>query len=578
MSSLVSLVRAYDRMAERGEGVPAYGYSKEKIGFVISLNVDGTVAHEPIDLRQGEGKRKTSILMPVPASFKRPGVTPKPFFLWDNTAFALGVTATEGKNAESRLKTFRDRHLRELAETEDEGLTAFLKFIDRWTPEQFAERAWPDEMKDQNVVFALESDRLAKIMIHDRPAARERWAHLFAAGNRKQAICLITGERSSLARIHPAIKGVNKDADSIVSFNKPSFESYGQSQGENAPISDYAAFRYVAALNRFLERNSGHRIQIGDSSTVFWADSSDARAASEAESLFLGFIDEKEANAVEAKKIENILAKLRAGRQIEEFKPDIPQGVRFFVLALAPNAARLSVRFYIEDDFGVIADRYLLHLKRLRIDPPPKYETPSMRQMLIETAVLRKPDNIQPNLAGEWIRSILTDTPYPLTLLSALITRLRADHDVNAVRVAILKSVLIKNFKMEVPVSLDRANMNPAYLLGRLFATLEQIQDVALGKVNAGVRERFYGAASANPRNIFPLLLRMNTHHLSKAERGEKKRLAGFLANQMSEIISGLPCEFPATLPLAEQGKFAIGYFHQNHRPKNVMANPETSE
>jgi CRISPR-associated protein Csd1 len=577
MSPLASLVRAYDRMAAHGK-VPAYGYSKEKIGFLISLNVDGTVAHEPIDLRQGEGKRKTSILMPVPASFKRPGVTPKPFFLWDNTAFALGVTATEGKNAESRLKTFRDRHLRELAETEDEGLTAFLKFIDRWTPEQFAERAWPDEMKDQNVVFALESDRLAKIMIHDRPAARERWAHLFAAGNRKQAICLITGERSSLARIHPAIKGVNKDADSIVSFNKPSFESYGQSQGENAPISDYAAFRYVAALNRFLERNSGHRIQIGDSSTVFWADSSDARAASEAESLFLGFIDEKEANAVEAKKIENILAKLRAGRQIEEFKPDIPQGVRFFVLALAPNAARLSVRFYIEDDFGVIADRYLLHLKRLRIDPPPKYETPSMRQMLIETAVLRKPDNIQPNLAGEWIRSILTDTPYPLTLLSALITRLRADHDVNAVRVAILKSVLIKNFKMEVPVSLDRANMNPAYLLGRLFATLEQIQDVALGKVNAGVRERFYGAASANPRNIFPLLLRMNTHHLSKAERGEKKRLAGFLANQMSEIISGLPCEFPATLPLAEQGKFAIGYFHQNHRPKNVMANPETSE
>ena len=117
MSSLASLVRAYDRMAERGEGVPAYGYSKEKIGFLISLNVDGTVAHEPIDLRQGEGKRKTSILMPVPASFKRPGVTPKPFFLWDNTAFALGVTATEGKNAESRLKTFRDRHLRELRST-----------------------------------------------------------------------------------------------------------------------------------------------------------------------------------------------------------------------------------------------------------------------------------------------------------------------------------------------------------------------------------------------------------------------------------------------------------------------------
>jgi CRISPR-associated protein Csd1 len=165
MSALASLVRAYDRMAACGE-VPPYGYSQEKIGFVIPLNPDGTVAHEPIDLRQVEGKRKIARLLPVPASFKRPGVTPKPFFLWDNTAFALGVTATEGKNAESRLKAFRDRHLRDLAETEDEGLKAFLKFIEHWTPKQFFERAWPDEMKDQNVVFTLESDRLARIMIH----------------------------------------------------------------------------------------------------------------------------------------------------------------------------------------------------------------------------------------------------------------------------------------------------------------------------------------------------------------------------------------------------------------------------
>jgi CRISPR-associated protein Csd1 len=147
----------------------------------------------------------------------------------------------------------------------------------------------------------------------------------------------------------------------------------------------------------------------------------------EAESLFLGFIDEKEAEAVEEKKIEAILSKLRAGRPIAEFKPDLPQGVRFFVLAVAPNAARLSVRFYIEDDFGVIAERYLRHLDRLRIDPPPPDEAPSMWRMLIETAVLRKSDNIQPSLAGEWMRAILTDSPYPLTLLSTLIMRLRAD-------------------------------------------------------------------------------------------------------------------------------------------------------
>lgn len=567
MSALASLVRAYDRMAERGE-MPPYGYSREKIGFVIPLNPDGTVTHEPIDLREGEGKTKTARPMPVPASFKRPGVTPKPFFLWDNTAFALGVTATEGKDAESRLKTFRDRHLRDLAGTDDEGLKAFLKFIDRWRPEQFSERAWPGEMKDQNVVFALESDRLANVMIHDRPAARDRWARLFAAGDRKEAICLITGERSSLARIHPAIKGVNKDADSIVSFNKPSFESYGQSQGENAPISDYAAFRYVAALNHFLERDSGHRIQVGDTSTVFWADYSEAQPALEAESLFLGFLDEKQAGAVGLKKLESILAKLRAGRPIEEFKPDLPRGVRFFILALAPNAARLSVRFYIEDDFGVIAERYLRHLDRLRVDPPPRDDAPSMWRMLVETAVLRKSENIQPNLAGEWMRAILTDTPYPLTLLSTLIMRLRADHDVNALRVAILKSILIKNFKMEVPVSFDPECKETGYLLGRLFAVYEQIQTAALGRnVNATIKDKFYGSAAAQPRKVFHMLESGSANHLSKIGK-QRPGLKINLEKAVGAIMVAMSPEgdpFPASLPDKSQALFGLGYYHQRN-------------
>src|SRR2546430_15567983 len=146
MSALASLVRAYDRMAARGE-VPPYGYSQEKISFVIPINSDGTVAHEPIDIRQGEGRKKTARLMPVPASFKRPGVTPKSFFLWDNTAFALGVTASEGKDGETRLRAFKDRHRRDLAETQDEGLRAILEFIEHWTPEHFAQLDWPEDMK-----------------------------------------------------------------------------------------------------------------------------------------------------------------------------------------------------------------------------------------------------------------------------------------------------------------------------------------------------------------------------------------------------------------------------------------------
>lgn len=569
MSALASLVRAYDRMAERGE-VPPYGYSQEKISFVIPLNSDGTVAHAPIDLRQGEGKKKSARLMAVPQPTKRTsGVEPN--FLWDKSAYVLGVTAGEGKRTSREHEAFVGRHRELLASSSDEGLQALLRFLDKWSADRFARLDWPEDMKDQNIVFALEGDRLANIMIHDRPAARDLWARLIAAGEKMSAACLITGEHAPVARLHPAIKGVwdaQSSGASIVSFNLDAFTSYGHEQGENAPVSEAAAFAYTSALNHFLQRNSGHRIQVGDSSTVFWADSSDAGAALEAESLFLGFIDAREAEAVEEKKVESILAKLRAGRPVEEFKPDLPQGVRFFVLALAPNASRLSVRFYIENDFGVIAERYLRHLDRLRIEPPPKEEAPSMWRMLIETAVLRKPENIQPNLAGEWMRAILTDTPYPLTLLSTLIMRLRADRDVNALRVAILKSILIKNFKMEVPVSFDPECREPGYLLGRLFAVYEQIQTAALGRnVNATIKDKFYGAAAAQPRKVFRMLESGSSNHLSKIGK-QKPGLKINLEKTIGAIMEAMSPEgdpFPASLPDKSQALFGLGYYHQRN-------------
>jgi CRISPR-associated protein Csd1 len=158
MSALASLVHAYDRLAERGEA-PVFGYSVEKIGFLISLNKDGTVAGPPIDLREGEGKKKTPRLMWVPASFKRPGVTPRAFFLWDNTAFALGVSSMEGKDPAPRLKAFRERHASDLAESGDAGLKALLRFLESWRSDDYERLGWPDEMKDQNVVFTLESER-----------------------------------------------------------------------------------------------------------------------------------------------------------------------------------------------------------------------------------------------------------------------------------------------------------------------------------------------------------------------------------------------------------------------------------
>lgn len=571
MSALAALARAYDRLAARNE-VPAFGYSLEKIGFVIPLNTDGSLAGTPIDLRVSDGRRRVAPLKPVPASFKRPGVTPKAFFLWDNTAYALGVTSSEGKDAIARFQAFRDRHLRDLAEANDEGLVALRRFIGAWRPKNFATLNWLEDVKDQNVVFALERERLDNIYIHDRPAARELWARLSAKGDKNpEATCLVSGEKVPVARLHPAIKGVwgaQPSGASIVSFNLDAFTSYGHEQGDNAPVSEAAAFAYTTALNRFLERDSGHRVQIGDASTVFWADAREAEAAAAAEEFF-GAMTSGDDEKIVNRSVKDALEKIRAGVTTPNIIPEPLEGVRFYILALAPNAARLSIRFYLEDGFGSIARRYLEHIERLRIDPPPRETAPSVWRMLIETAVLRKSENIQPNLAGEWLRAILAGMPYPLTLLSTLIMRLRSDHDVRPLRVAMLKSILIKNFDMEVPVALDAKCDDKGYLLGRLFALYEQIQTAALGyDVNATIKDKFYGAASAQPRKVFHLLESGSANHLSKIGK-QKPGLKITFEKQIGAIMDLMAPEndpFPASLPDKSQALFGLGYYHQRNQ------------
>jgi CRISPR-associated protein Csd1 len=254
---------------------------------------------------------------------------------------------------------------------------------------------------------------------------------------------MVTGEMVPVERLHPAIKGVRgaqSTGSSIVSFNLDAFSSYGREQGDNAPVSEAAAFAYTTVLNRFLKRDSRHCVQVGDASTVFWAEASDPAAAGDAEDFFAALVEAGD-EEITNQSVKAALEKIRAGCATADIIADLPKGVRFYILGLAPNAARLSIRFYLEDELGVIARRWLEHVERLRIEPSPSGPAPSMWRMLIETAALRKSKNIQPNLAGNWMRAILTGAPYPLTLLSALVIRIRADHDINALRAGMLKSI-----------------------------------------------------------------------------------------------------------------------------------------
>lgn len=565
MSILASLVNAYDRLPD----APPFGFSSEKIGFLISLNEDGTVANVT-DLREGEGKKKQPRTMLVPQPVKRTaGIAPNTF--WDKTSYVLGMTAGEGKRTADEHAAFVKRHNDLLHEASDPGLVALRRFLESWTADQFVPPLWLDDMKDHNVVFALESERRQGIRVHDRPTAKTLWARVSAEGDSSNQICLVNGDPGPVVRLHPSIKGVwgaQSSGAALVSFNLDAFTSYGHEQGDNAPVSEAAAFAYTTALNRFLERDSGHRVQIGDASTVFWADASNASVAVEAESLFAAFVDPKTEDAAAKKEIGIQLERIRKGEQLADIEPELAGGVRFHILGLAPNAARLSIRFYFEDNFGALTRNYQRFVEDMRIEPRPREPYPPLWKYLSELAVLGKRENVPPNLAGEWMRAILSGTHYPLTLLSGILMRIRADGEVNALRVGMLKALLNRNYNREAPVAFDPDYTNRGYLLGRLFAAYEQAQTAALGsKVNSTIKDKFYGSASAQPRKVFALLESGSANHLSKVgkqspgRRVNLEKLIGVIMDKMEP--GGDP--FPASLPAEDQALFGLGYYHQRN-------------
>jgi CRISPR-associated protein Csd1 len=573
---LQALNRYYDRMAARGES-DAPGWSREKISFAVVLSADGE-AIDVQDLREGEGKKLRPRLLVLPAAIKRTvGIASN--FLWDKSAYVLGRTAGEGRRTADEHAAFRQAHLDRLAGSDDEGLVALRRFLDGWVAARFDAAPFRPDMLDSNIVFRLDGERG---FIHEREAAR-RLVEERGTDEGGGVLCLVSGVTAPIERLHPAIKnveGAQTAGAALVSFNLDAFTSYGKQQGDNAPTSRAAAFRYGAALNRMLDRGSPNRLPrpLGDATLIFWADTSATvgeEAARAAEDLFAALFappaaaetDKPDRDAGEAAKLRDALRLLQQGRPVSDADPKLKEGTRFFVLGLSPNAARLSVRYWLDDDFAVFARRLADHYADLAIEPLPWRTPPSIQRLLVKTTALQeKFDNIPPLLAGEATRAILSGQPYPRTLLSAAIMRLRAGDDPGTGwHAAAIRAVLARDFRLNLtnegaPMSLDRANANPAYQLGRMFAALETAQRLALGRVNATIRDRYFGAASATPASVFPLLLRGVQSHLGKLRKEGK---GGWIEREIEEITDRLPPELPRALRLEAQGRFAIGYYHQ---------------
>lgn len=574
MSALSALVRRYERMAALGKA-PVAGYSVEKIGYEVVLTQDGAVV-DVVPLGTMAKGKSVPRLMNVPQPVKRTvGVAAN--LLWDKTSYVFGAAdpaktsrraeKSGQKPGEAEFAAFRERQRAAIGETSDEGLKALLAFLDDWNPDRYPSLPHAQEMLEANVVFSLDGEGL----LHERPAARAVVA--LAGGDGVAGFCLVRGENAPIARLHPSIKGVRGAQSSgaaIVSFNQPSFTSYGKEQGENAPVSDYAAFAYASALNTLLA-DPRNRVQIGDATVALWAEPSEDGDAAAAEAMIAAYLGgavhddaEDAAAAPDAQTHErdlfNALSEIARGRPA----PGVDPTTKFYVLGLSPNAARISVRFWLETTIEQLAQRLTQHFENLRLEPSPWKTPPTFWRLLIETAAQRKSENIAPNLAGEFARAVLTGGPYPISLLTLSLSRLRADHDVNGHRAALIKAVLSR-MKKEVPVSLARDALDPGYRLGRLFAVLEDVQRAGVGKVNATIRDRYVGAASATPARVFPILLRGAQDHLSAAKKNGRAGWAVNREKDLGEIIGGLGAEkpFPATLSLDEQGKFFVGFYHQ---------------
>lgn len=578
---LAALNDYYQRLLDEApESISPPGYSQEKISYVIVLTMDGQVA-EVLDIRDTSGKKPTARRISVPASFKRPGTGSKSFFLWDKTSYTLGVSA-DSKRSEQDHAAFKALHQEALSSEQDAGLKALLAFLDTWQPAAFKEHpkflAYGEAMLDTNLVFRLEGEQR---YLHERPAARSAWSRLSASSaGGAQSTCLVTGEMAPVARLHPAIKGVmgaQSSGASLVSFNLESFTSYGKEQGDNAPVAESVAFAYTTVLNHLLRRDSRQQLRIGDATVVFWAQAPDKDEAAAAEDLLASFFDPQDDDDRSTQQLRDVLNQVRQGLPLRELNRQLEDGTRIFVLGLAPNASRLSIRFWETESLGNFAIRLAQHFDDLHLAPSPWRTPPAVWRLLLATAPNRdgkaKNEDVPPQLAGELTRAILTGSRYPGSLLSTVIMRLRADGDERAFgpRASLIKAILVREARLgtqyinkgEALVSLDSSNKDPGYLLGRLFSTLENVQRAALGKqINATIRDRYYGAASATPASVFPVLIRTAQHHLSRL-RKDKPGFAVNLEKEIGEIVDLLGTTFPKSLRIEAQGHFAIGYYHQ---------------
>lgn len=560
---LQALKAYYDRKAaDPDSGIAPLGWERKEIPYLFVLDREGHLVNIE-DTQELVGKKLRAKTFLVPQSVKRT-VGIEPYFLWDNAEYVTGILCKANGKPERVAQQHAAFIERLIPYAELAPVRAVLTFL---TSPNLAEAlancpAW-QKAKEECAFMAFRFADASGLLFEEDCVRKvvNQMANTQAAAT---IVDLITGEPGPLAILHPAIKGIagaNTTGANIVSFNFAAATSFGKEQGANAPVSAPSAFAYTTALNTLLGKDSHQKLTVGDATMIFWSEKADAF-----EESLLGFLDEPPKDNPDAlvEHVRTLFTSPKTG--VATFAED---ATRFYVLGLAPNAARIAIRFWQVGTVAEMADRFREYFADLQICHGPKEkEHLPIKWLLVATAAQGKFDNIVPNLAGEVMRSILAGLPFPETLLQALLQRIKADHAISYPRAKLIKGFLIRkwrfansNHERNISVSLDPDNTATGYRLGRLFAILERIQEDANPGLNATIKDRFYAAASATPVAVFGNLIRLTQHHLAKL-RKEKPGLGVVREKAMQEILAGVNA-FPAHLSLEDQGLFALGYYHQ---------------
>ena len=564
---LQALVGYYETLAEQ-ERVSRRGWCRAKVSYALDIDVEGNLLGV-ISLKQEVERGKKTAWIPqmieVPEMVSRSsGVSAN--FLCDNSKYLLGIDKDgTGKRILECFQAAKEKHCNLLEAINNETAVAVKNFFLKWNPDEAKENPdilekWEDITAGGNLIFYVGAKYAQEDM-----QIRSMWEEkLRIEEEETKEVCLVTGERAEISRIHTAIKGVQGAQSSgaaLVSFNAPSFESYGKEQSYNAPVGKYAMFAYTTALNYLLAQRE-YVFMLGDTTIIFWAEDGEEMY----QSLFRDSMEPTEDNQ---EVLKGVFSNLQEGRSIDIEGIQINPEQRFYILGLAPNAARLSVRFFYQNDFGNILSNLQEHYEQMKIIRPSfdEYEYLGVWRMLAETVNQKSKDKKpQPNMAASVFEAILSGKKYPESLYSNVMIRIRAEQGrITRGRAAITRACLIRNHgrqwtKEESFVGLNEQCKDAAYVLGREFAVLEAIQEDANPGINATIRDRYFNSAS-----VFPILQKLKNSHIRKLETGKRIYYEKILTELQGkiEVKEGQSIAFPRRLSLEEQGMFILGYYHQ---------------